>query len=76
MPGPWDTRSIGMGWVCGALRHREAISFTWEDKRRLPGEVDGQGAKRSSGRVPGVRGEMSLDRSPWTVYTGSLTFTH
>lgn len=28
--------SIEMGWACGALRHRGAISFRWEDKRSLP----------------------------------------
>lgn len=64
-----------MGWACGALGHRGAISFRREDKRSLPKEVD-QGAERSSGLVSGVRGEMRLDRSPWTVYTGSLTLTH
>ena len=64
-----------MGWACGALGHRGAISFRREDKRSLPKEVD-QGAERSSGLVSGVRGEMRLDRSPWTVYTASLTLTH
>ena len=73
---PWDMCSIEMGWACGALRHRGAISFRQEDRRSLPKEVDGQGAERSSGLVSGVRGEMRLDRSPWMVYIGSLTLTH
>ena len=59
-----------------ALRHRAAISFRWEDKRRLLEEIDRQGTRRSSGQAPRVRREMRSDRSPWKVYTSLLTFTH